>query len=70
MWVRIGLSQHVNSGHAELGWVNNQRGPGVVNAFYSTETHAPVPEPTTWLLFGTGLLGLAGLGRKKFFKKA
>jgi hypothetical protein len=29
----------------------------------------PVPEPTTWLLFGTGLLGLAGLGRKKIFKR-
>ena len=27
---------------------------------------APVPEPTTLLLFGTGLIGLAGFGRKKF----
>ena len=38
---------------------NNGNGPGV----------EPVPEPATMLLLGSGLIGLVGLGRKKFFRR-
>ena len=31
----------------------------------STGSQAPIPEPATMLLFGTGLMGLAAVGRRK-----
>jgi len=33
-------------------------------------TGAPVPEPSTILLVGTGLIGIIGFGRKRLNKKA
>lgn len=64
------------SSYSSIGWalaVNPQIDIGdMVNKAnfqnYLVPYSAPVPEPTTLFLLGTGLIGLAGFGRKKLKK--
>jgi hypothetical protein len=62
---------NVNSGLESPGsnWAGYIAGVGEVDIPYSIEldvTYSPVPEPSTFALLGTGLLGLAGAAHRKF----
>jgi hypothetical protein len=43
--------------------------PDFTDFVVMVESVSPIPEPSSMLLVGAGLIGLVGIGRKKLFKK-
>jgi len=64
LWDFSGLSEYLGE-KATIHWTMSC-GNDVLE---HTTSPVPTPEPATMLLFGTGLIGLAGLGRKKLKKR-
>jgi len=61
------LLQAAFDGKAYLNIHTSYKPGGEIRGFLTLAQ--PVPEPSTLLLLGSGLIGLAGYGRKKLFKK-
>ena len=84
-WVEIDTDNDIQTALLTIDWLNsdglldvtinlwNTAGTADIgldhSKLYGTAETAPVPEPATILLMGIGLLGMVGIGRKRFNKK-
>jgi hypothetical protein len=68
-WVAYLYDPAINGGDWTTAGLINGGGRQPDLSHLSLYARAAVPEPTTMLLLGAGLVGLAGFGRKKVFKK-
>lgn len=57
------------SGVSGFNWDDYLNGVASADVVVAFGSPTAVPEPATMLLLGSGLVGLAGFGRKKFFKR-
>lgn len=64
----LNLSQDYQPGDTFAFRAVNLDQPGIVTGqflFYNIDLVAPAPEPSTWLMLGTSLFGLAGMAARK-----
>lgn len=73
IWYQNSGSVDGIAGSAQWIWddknFNDPGAPWYDESVFVKVEFSTVPEPTTMLLFGTGLFGLAAFGRKKFMKR-